>query len=460
MNRLALVCLVSLVFGTSAPAMGGSSPSTAQRLDGLWLSDGYGLLADIGSGALHLLEVTPFSCMSSETYALEADPPDPRGARFASRSGQEMFQSPAGSPEAEWFHSPSAASSILFHRVSAKPESCGQPPPNNPQTAFEIFAWTFRAHHGFLKHRGVDWAAVTAKARPQVKATTKPSELFDLLESMIEPLHDEHTFLEARDIHRGYQGERPGTHLLTDSEKRTTVDIIEKKYLQGPLRSWCEGHLQYARLKQGGGYLRVDSFMGYVREGGFDAAAGALATALDEILRDAAKLNSLIIDARLNGGGDDPLGLELAARLTQHPYVAYVKRARNDPEDPERWTAPQTATVSVGREPRFAGKVVELIGPDTVSAGETFSMALMGRRPSVVRIGEETQGVYSDILVRSLPNGWRFGLPNEVFLTADGRHFEASGIPPDLRVAVFPKSDLVAGRDGALERALAAVDGK
>jgi C-terminal processing protease CtpA/Prc len=83
----------------------------------------------------------------------------------------------------------------------------------------------------------------------------------------------------------------------------------------------------------------------------------------------------------------------------------------------------------------------------------------MGRSPRVTRIGEDTQGVYSDELVRSLPNGWRFSLPNEVFLTEKGEHFEARGVPPDIRAAVFPKSDLAAGRDGALEKAVEVLGG-
>ena len=81
-------------------------------------------------------------------------------------------------------------------------------------------------------------------------------------------------------------------------------------------------------------------------------------------------------------------------------------------------------------------------------------MALLGRQPHITRIGENTQGVYSDVLVRRLPNGWRFGLPNEVFLTEQGKHFEATGVPPDIRIPVFPKADLDAGRDGALEKAI------
>jgi C-terminal processing protease CtpA/Prc len=97
---------------------------------------------------------------------------------------------------------------------------------------------------------------------------------------------------------------------------------------------------------------------------------------------------------------------------------------------------------------------VELIGPLTISAGETFTQALMGRVPHVTRIGEPTQGVFSDVLGRRLPNGWRFGLPNEVFRTPEGATFDGPGIPPDLAVPVFADGDVAAGRDPAMAKAL------
>jgi C-terminal processing protease CtpA/Prc len=96
--------------------------------------------------------------------------------------------------------------------------------------------------------------------------------------------------------------------------------------------------------------------------------------------------------------------------------------------------------------------VIELTGPLTISAGETFTQALMGRQPKVLRVGESTQGVFSDMLVRRLPNGWSFSLQNEVYRTAEGRTFDGPGIPPDIEVPVFPEADLRQGRDGALER--------
>ena len=102
----------------------------------------------------------------------------------------------------------------------------------------------------------------------------------------------------------------------------------------------------------------------------------------------------------------------------------------------------------------FEGKVALLVGPDTVSAGETFTMALMGREPHVLRIGLNTQGVFSDVLRRALPNGWYIGLPNEVYYTQDGKAFDATGVPPDIHVPFFTQEDLLESRDAALEEAI------
>jgi C-terminal processing protease CtpA/Prc len=163
----------------------------------------------------------------------------------------------------------------------------------------------------------------------------------------------------------------------------------------------------------------------------------------------------LILDVRKNFGGSDILSLAMASRLATSEYSAYAKVARMDPDDPSVFTEPQERTVPMTPRPSFGGPVAELIGRYTISAGETLTQALLGREPRITRIGENTQGVFSDVQGRSLPNGWSFGLPNELFLTEDGRSFDGPGIPPDIEVPVFRVADLEEGRDPALEAALA-----
>jgi C-terminal processing protease CtpA/Prc len=41
-------------------------------------------------------------------------------------------------------------------------------------------------------------------------------------------------------------------------------------------------------------------------------------------------------------------------------------------------------------------------------------------------------------LLRHLPNGWTFGLPNEIYLTKVGKAFDRVGVPPDIEVPIIP----------------------
>ena len=166
-------------------------------------------------------------------------------------------------------------------------------------------------------------------------------------------------------------------------------------------------------------------------------------------------LRGLIIDDRVNGGGSDVLALDVVARLTVKPYTAYWKKHRNDPGDPTAFSAPEPIRVTPSSSPIYRGPIALLVGGSTVSARKTFAQALMHRSPAPVRIGENTQGSFSDTLNRVLPNGWEFEPPNEEYPTApDGRTFDITGIPSQIRIPVFPPAELAAGKDTAFATAL------
>lgn len=59
-----------------------------------------------------------------------------------------------------------------------------------------------------------------------------------------------------------------------------------------------------------------------------------------------------------------------------------------------------------------------------------------------------------EVIAAELHNGWRFGLPNEIYRTANGTIFDLVGIPPDIEVPVFANADVSAGKDPAMGRAL------
>ena len=79
--------------------------------------------------------------------------------------------------------------------------------------------------------------------------------------------------------------------------------------------------------------------------------------------------------------------------------------------------------------------------------------------PNVTRIGEATEGIFSDMLVRMLPNGWLFSLSNERFTDPGGSSYEGIGVPVDTEVSLFLSSDLEQGIDSGLDAALTELSG-
>jgi len=450
MKRFAWI-LMCLALASSASAQ---KESSAKGLEGPWLADGYGLFFELGPTGLRVYELTSVSCLYSQTRPPLATRSS--DATLAFSWGKSITTlSRTDDPNVLRLRMDWAASDLILRRMDKPPEMCSRKPANSPEENYAIFWQTFAEQYPFFALRKVDWHAVDRQFRPRVTATTSPAELFQIFRQMIEPLQDTHTSLEAGDIKQEFEGWRTDSGHLSDPDWTTAASLIESKYVQGTLRPYCKGRLQFGMLRNSLGYLRVTTFYDYA-DGSYADELQCLQSSLTSIFEGAGKLRGLVIDVRLNHGGDDLLGVEIASRLTGKKYLAYTKVARNSIslDAPLRFTDRQPVWVAPAAQPGFQGQVALLLGPDTVSAGETFTMALMGREPHVERIGLNTQGVFSDVLRRSLPNEWYFGLPNEVYYTADGIAFDAVGIPPDIHVSFFTPGDLKESRDAALEEAI------
>ena len=456
MKRIIAVTLTVL-------AVLGLSGSSAQKqsLDGAWRSEGYGMVFDIQGATLKSFEVTATTCVPGDAAQREDTSIDGREATFKTTDGDVFFIRSGGAADHRLLHNVSSVSDVRIDRMAKLPATCEHPTPNTPQGNFEVFTRTWAENYILFDQQKADWDATVATNRAKITDKTTPAELFDILAGMIEPFHNLHTYIEAPELKREFHTYRPGTDRVVKGDRHefrtktmpALLAITDRAYLQTPLRKWCNDQVQYAHINETTGYLRILSFSGYSKERGFANGLTALQTALDETFSDP-KLKALAIDVRINFGGDDPYGLEIASRLATADYLAYTKVARADPVDRNKWTPEDPSMVHPSTRPGFRGPVVELIGPLTISAGETFTQALMGHSPHIVRIGENTQGVFSDVLGRQLPNGWRFGLPNEIYRTADGTIFDLVGIPPDIEVPVFADADVSAGKDPAMGRAL------
>jgi Peptidase family S41/Tricorn protease C1 domain len=444
--RLFLVCIAALVAGPSGRAL------HASAMAGLWATEGYGLMLDIGPDGLKGYEVTSVSCLQTFTAKSAAAPSAALAAFTLADEPVTFLVLPEASPNRARIHVAFAASDMIIRSIDRRPAACEKPLADTPRTNFDVFAATWAEHYPFFADKHVDWAAVVAANRPKVTDATTPEELFAILAGMISPLQDAHTSLVARAINKTYQGVRRTPSFLPGAARDQGYRLVDA-HLTGPLQKFCEGRVEFGMLASDVGYLRIRSFSGYTKDGAFETGLAALEAALDTAFAAASTWKGLVVDVRLNGGGADPYGLAIAGRLTDAAYTAYVKQARSDPADASRWTPEQPSVVQPGRRPRFVGPVVELIGIQSVSAAETFTQALLKRPVRVTRVGENTQGVFSDVLDRRLPNGWKFGLPNERFVT-DGKSYDGPGIAPDVPVESFTPAARATGRDAAIEKAL------
>ena len=434
-------------------------------LDGIWQSQGYGYVFEIQGPRLKAFEVTSTTCVPGLTGRLQKAVTPGREATFKTSERDLLFIRTDESNRANderLLHFEGSASDLQIDRLQKIPAVCEPPTPNTPPANFEVLARTFDEQYISFDLKHIDWKKIVADYRPKVTSQTTPTQLFDILRAMIEPFHDAHTAINAPSIKRKFEGFRPGGYQIAEGESESRfkkrdmpnlLGITERAYLDGPLKKLCNGQLQYGHIGKTTGYLRILAEGGYTRHGGFVAELAVLERALDDIFSDPA-LRALVLDLRINFGGNDPLGLAIASRLATDEYSAFTKYARLYSGDGDGWTAGHVSLLRPSLRPGFRGPVVELIGPLTISAGETFTQALMGRTPHVTRIGENTQGVFSDVLDRWLPNGWSFDLPNEVFRTQEGSAFDGVGISPDVQVPVFGESDVAARKDQALVKAI------
>jgi hypothetical protein len=449
------ILLVGAVFAVFPVSTSAQAQPSAQSLDGLWLTDGYGKLIEFKEDELRIFEITKRSCIpvgkATRTRKNGAD--TDKEIVFADE-GDVTRVNPGSSPDARWLHEDGSVSSILLRRTASKPEVCGSTPPDMPASNYLVFWETFAEHYPFFALRKMDWLGVDKKFRQQVTPATKPEELFRILSDMIDPLHDAHTFINAKSIQKRFHGYRPAADPMQKKNAARITEIIEKQYVRGGLRDFCNKQLQFGMLNSSVGYLRIHSFNGYSEDKEFAKQLETLENDLDAIFEDAGKWSGLVIDVRINGGGSDVFGISIASRLVTQEYLAYSKVIRNDIRDPDQRTPLQPVIVHIVERAGFRGPVVLLTSADSVSAAETFTMAVLDRQPHVIRVGVNTQGVFSDVLVRKLPNGWSFGLPNEIYLTKDGKAFDGPGVPPDIEVPIFPADDLAKGRDTALNKAL------
>lgn len=439
-----------------------SSSKNIPSLDGFWKTDGYGYIFQIRNNEVNIFELTEISCLKSalraENLSYTTGLDQRFGAKFAVSVPNFIYASmeiSSGKNKDEiLLHRTDTNTFMVAKKIEELPLQCSKKLPSTFQNNVTVFYQTFKEHYPFFKVRNTTWGDdLVSKLMSHQNELTDES-LYSVLVSLVLPLKDSHTAIVAPSVDKSFFGAESKSPAYSKEIKDKAKTIIEDKYLTQPIKSYANDQLGFSILQNQIGYLQINGFYDYGSSEKKESDLIILNNALNNISKSFMHINGLIIDIRNNDGGSDFLAIETAKRFTNKKYLAYYKQAVFKNSDDVIWT-PQTPTwVEPSDKPAFSGNIVLLTGSETISAAETFTMALMQRTPSVIRVGMNTRGSFSDMLPRILPNGWLFALPNERYLDERGSSFDFVGIPPDVVKPVFTQQDLENNVDSALESAM------
>jgi len=334
--------------------------------------------------------------------------------------------------------------------------------------------------------QGVDWAAAHAAFRPRALAAPDENALYAVLTTMLQPLNDDHAYVQSpAEVRREALGEsarpllgvrivRRGTgYAVDDVRPGSPADaagvetgwIVEsadgRPYDVGVVR--VDGVPVSLVFRDVGGATRTLTIAPRTASPGperypvrrvgdayvlaFDNFDPGAADWLYEQLRAVPDGAPLVVDLRGNGGG--------RVVEVERALGCFLPRGARVAEMRTRRGRPRVSTVLGACPAGVDGPVAVLVGRRSRSGAEMFAAALQEAGRATV-VGGRTAGALLSSLQYPLPDGGRLTLSEADFVTARGNRIERFGLPPDLAVEVT-QADRRAGRDPALDAAVALV---
>ncbi|NUP96070.1 MAG: hypothetical protein HUU28_07890 [Planctomycetaceae bacterium] len=273
------------------------------------------------------------------------------------------------------------------------------------------------------KKEGELWRKRAEKARTTFAAAVA-------IDGLTAKLRDLHVWVRCGDeFLQGYSRPRP---------LNASYEAVRKAF---PELANTRHNVQWGKTEDGVGYVLVDGLNDK-----------ELAATIDDVLEKLGGCFGLVVDLRFNGGGDELLARDVAARFVDSRRTYSTNRYRNGPRHDQLGDV--LARDFEPRGPwRFESPVVCLQGQKTFSSAE--SMALMfAQCPQVTTMGDRTGGSSANPRRLELAGGIQVNLPRWIDMDPEGRAIENVGVAPDVEVKAAG-ADFTPTKDPVLDAALA-----
>lgn len=358
MRRRTLVIAFAVLLAACSPGA-----REAEPFEGIWQSEGWGTYLYVAGGDVEILEYTAGHCLSVAVG----------GARGI---GEVL------SFEGDRLVMRDADREIRFDRIELLPLACAGGQADDAASAVAIVADTIEEQ--YVGDLDPEWPAWRADV--EGRAADPGADVGALLIDLIEPF-DGRVRLGAGD-----------TIWPPPPEPSGPEDAVEGGF---------------------GGYLTATigdiAYLGLTRTGPFDGRAEESERVAGRIADDLTLARGAIIDLRASTGGVIADALVIASRFvpSARPVGSMLARSGTGVVPAGDLTVTPIPTGA------FAGPVAVLIGPETRGLAELLA-ALLSSVDTVTLVGAPTAGDPGPPLIRSLPNGWSFAVPNLVVLGPDG----------------------------------------
>jgi hypothetical protein len=282
----------------------------------------------------------------------------------------------------------------------------------------------------FVLRPEVDWNKLRDEYRPRALACKSTEEFAAACAELLRPLRDLHVWLTLA-----------GQNVpVFDRPRAANANPAAYHRVLGDLQN--SGGLPWAITKDKIGFIAI-----------YNWNDQKIAAQFDEILERMRDTRGLVLDVRLNDGGDEPTAQKVAGRFLDKNFVYASSRFRNGPSH-TNLTERQDREISPRGPWRYDHPVVVLIGQKCMSSNESF-IAMMSGDSNAVIMGDHTCGSSGNPEIVSLPLDMTVSVPRWIDYLPDGTPLDERGFQPQIRFQAMPgafegdRDDLLAA---AIER--------
>ncbi|MEZ4881346.1 MAG: S41 family peptidase [Flavobacteriaceae bacterium] len=411
-----------------------------ESMYGTWQSIGYGKILKIDSAKYQYYDITKVSCLPSK-----------EGDISEIKNSIEVLNDTLAVKRGFNFY--------YYTRATEFDDLCKKniTDKNDPLLNFEVFSETLKNHYAYFELNGINWDAVYKKAKEKINPNTSEVELYLIMQEVIDTLKDNHGYIEHTDkvyeLAEEQKAKEEGTNKLKEYGDFEIADLVAKHFIIEDLTqdSWL---INWGKMENNIGYIQIKTMFLYgdlslndslIKENGFvstymdefntlsyeeqiEKEVAGVRNIMEKVMQDLKDTQSIIIDVRFNGGGQDAVSLEIL-----HYFNVVRKQVASKKAQYKNGFTKKTPIYLEAVKNPYTQPVYLLTSQQSASATDMLALASLEVN-HLKRIGSHTNGAISDALEKTLPNEWYFSVSNEIYTDMQGKCYENIGIPVDFEL--------------------------